>query len=520
MDTVSIPVLIVEDEYLIRSLIRNSIDWEALGFQIVGEAEDGEQALELVKKIRPRLLIVDINIPFVNGIELATTVRLQNPHIQIIILTGYEEFQYARKALQVGVLSYLLKPLNPEELIQALSQAKQTILKDEWEIVQKFGVSNQGLGVDVSIVKTEFLRSLLKSPLEEQLEARLQLYKVQIPQIARLGLSSGKRILDPVFRNLLPRNLVVFPDESGRLVLLLPDDPGKARMQDTEYYGICRILIEKGKELGEAVTVGISGSLSQIDELPRAYHEAEQALEEKFYKGSQKIYLFDPSTQKQRETELPPIVDKRQLLIVFREMKRVKETVSTLLDQLKAIQASRKSCELVCIEIISVLQEYFEEQGIDKMAELLKKDIFLILESLDTFSSFKTWLLQFVEEALLLSNGKVTHRTRFIVQRAKEFMERNYAKKSLTLEQIADVVNVAPNYLSTVFKKELRVSVIEYLTSYRLKKAKELLDEDPLLTITEVAEKVGYMDPYYFSKCFRKQYGLAPSFYLRRKNGT
>lgn len=520
MEAVSIPVLIIEDEYLIRSLIRNSIDWESLGFQVVGEAEDGEQALELVQQIRPRLLIVDINIPFMNGIELATRVRLQNPHIQIIILTGYEEFQYARKALQVGVLNYLLKPLNPEELIQALSKAKQIILKDEMEIIQKFGISNQGQAVDVSIVKTEFLRTLLKSPLDEQLKVRLKLYKVNIPPLARICLSSGKGILDPVFIDLLPPTLVVFPDEDGRLVLILPDDPGKVRLQDTEYYGICRRLIEKGKDSGVAVTVGISGSFSQFEEIPRVFHEAEQALEEKFYKGPQKIYLFVLGAQKARETELPLIVDKRQLLIVFREMKRVKETVSALLDQMKAIQAPRKYCELVCIEIISILQEYFEEQGIDKMTEFFKKDIFKIINELDYFTSLRTWLLQFVEDALLRSTHKVNHRTQFIVQKAKEFIERNYAKKSLTLEQIADVVNVAPNYLSTVFKKKLKVSVIEYLTSYRLKKAKDLLDEDPLLTITEVSDKVGYMDPYYFSKCFRKQYGLAPSFYIRNKNRT
>ncbi len=272
--------------------------------------------------------------------------------------------------------------------------------------------------------------------------------------------------------------------------------------------------------MGEVVTIGISGRISQFKDIPRAYQEAEQALEEKFYKGLQKIYLFETRMQKKQEVELLPMVDKQDLLLTFREMKRVGETLSSLLDRLKVMEAPRRSCEWVCIEVISVLQEFFEEQGVEKPDELVKEDLFRILESQETFSALKAWILQFVQDALHRIDIRGSNRTRFIVQRAKRFIEQNYSKKSLTLEQIADVVNVAPNYLSTVFKQELKVSVIEYLTSYRLKKAKDLLDEDPLLSITEVADRVGYMDPYYFSKCFRKQYGLAPSPYLRRKSST
>ncbi|HOV37491.1 MAG TPA: response regulator, partial [Spirochaetales bacterium] len=189
METLHIPVLIVDDEYLIRSLIRNAVDWEKLGFQIVGEAEDGEQALQLIEQFKPRLLIVDINIPFLNGIELSIQVHLRYPYIKIIILTGYEEFQYAQKAIQAGVLNYLLKPLDTEEFQKSLEQAKDLILEEEKNklLTLHTGTSN---GKEVGMLREQFLRSLLlpgNSFTDSELEGSLRMYHIQLPDCFVVG---------------------------------------------------------------------------------------------------------------------------------------------------------------------------------------------------------------------------------------------------------------------------------------------------------------------------------------------
>ena len=156
-----IPVIIADDEYLIRSLIRNSLDWEGLGYQIIGEAEDGEEALQMAEELHPRLMIVDINMPFINGLELSAIIRKRFPYIHIIILTGYEDFQYARQAIQAGVLNYLLKPIKPDEMSEVLGTTRQKILLEVRH--RLFSIQNRVQKVEPapSRLKERFLRALI-----------------------------------------------------------------------------------------------------------------------------------------------------------------------------------------------------------------------------------------------------------------------------------------------------------------------------------------------------------------------
>lgn len=152
-------ILIIDDEILIRELIKKSIDFNALGFEIVGEAKDGRQAMEMIEALHPNLLLLDINIPIINGITLAQSVNKEYPEIQIIILTGYSQFDYAKGAIEAGVLDYLLKPLNNSEFIKALSKAKD-VLSNQNQIKKTISdYQNQKLRLD----KKELLLKLIES---------------------------------------------------------------------------------------------------------------------------------------------------------------------------------------------------------------------------------------------------------------------------------------------------------------------------------------------------------------------
>ena len=152
-------ILIIDDEILIRELIKKSIDFNALGFEIVGEAKDGRQAMEMIEALHPNLLLLDINIPIINGITLAQSVNKEYPEIQIIILTGYSQFDYAKGAIEAGVLDYLLKPLNNSEFIKALSKAKD-VLSNQNQIKKTISdYQNQKLRLD----KRELLLKLIES---------------------------------------------------------------------------------------------------------------------------------------------------------------------------------------------------------------------------------------------------------------------------------------------------------------------------------------------------------------------
>jgi two-component system response regulator YesN len=518
MEKLHIPVLIVDDEYLIRSLIWNAVAWEDLGFQIVGEAEDGEQALQLIEQFKPRLLIVDINIPFLNGIELSIQVHLRYPYIKIIILTGYEEFQYAQKAIQAGVLNYLLKPLNTEEFQKSLEQAKDLILEEE---KNKFLTlhTRTSKGKEVGILREQFLRSLLLSGTSftnSEVEESLRMYHIHLPKCFVLGILDGNPIKELFSFPSWDKEAIFFYDDSGRVVLLFLNERD---IPMRESHALVNTGIEKGVEL----TIGLSRGHSGSSKLPDAYQEALHALEHKFYEGTGRVFLYqpDPSPSKKWKGS-PNVLDKNTMVMGLRagNSRLIEELLTRLFDWITEKKPPREYCELICVEIFAVLYEFLDEQGIPPQTYFNEMDILEELRIRDTFESLKAWMFQTVLETCSKKEMRSSKRTQLVVQKARQFIEKNFSKKYLSVEHVAEHVSVTANYLSGVFKRELQVSVIEYLTQCRLKKAKELMEAEPLLSIGEIADRVGYMDPYYFSKCFRKQYGIAPSHYIRNRLGT
>ncbi len=515
METLHIPVLIVDDEYLIRSLIRNAVDWEKLGFQIVGEAEDGEQALQLIEQFKPRLLIVDINIPFLNGLELSIQVHLTYPYIKIIILTGYEEFKYAQKAIQAGVLNYLLKPLHIGEFQKALYQAKDLILEEEKNKLLTLHSRNTR-GKEAGMLREQFLCSLLlpgNSFTDSELEGSLRMYHIYLPECFVLGIIDGNTIKEMFSFPSWNDSVISFYDDNGRVVLVFPNE------RDIPIRN-SNALVNTGKENGMEFTIGISRGHSGFRELPEAYQEALHALEHKFYKGAGRVFLYEPDPSDLKKWKgSPNVLDKNTLLIGLRagNSRLIEELLARLFDWIAEKKPPREYCELICVEIFAVLYEFLEEQGIPPQTYFSEIDILEELRIRDTFESLRSWMNQIVLDVCSKKEIHSSKRTQLVVQKAKQFIEKNFSKKYLSVEHVAEHVSVTPNYLSGVFKRELQVSVIEYLTQCRLKKAKELMEAEPLVSIGEIADRVGYMDPYYFSKCFRKQYGIAPSHYMRNR---
>lgn len=512
-----IPALIVDDEYLIRSLVRNSVDWDALGFNVVGEAEDGEEALALVEELRPRFMVVDINIPFVNGLDLSLRLRELHPEIRIVILTGYEDFQFARKAIKVGVVDYLLKPLNPAELEKAAVSARESI--------RKFDEENQAASSGALRSKEEALRDLLFKSADaaaaESIPFRLNIDHKAQPIVLCLAEIDPSLSAEEV-RALVPPACEVFPDRDGRLIILFNEDKRTIRLKDKAYYAVCETLVSVLSSRGRSVSVGFSLPALGLSSLPDAYAQASSALDESFHFGVNRIYPFAEVRAAGDASAKTPALPPRESLIMLlrsgneKEMTRI---VQSLFRELGAAKASRPYCEMLCLELILVLNEYLKDAD-SSVQELLgtDEDYYRLVRALKTRSEMESWLSDLIRRGGVAVETQGKTRTHLVVKKAKLYIEKNYARRGITLEHVAENAAVTASYISTVFKKEMGISVIEYLTNVRLEAAKKLMDADPLTTIVEVSDRSGYSDPYYFSKCFRKRYGLAPSVYLHKKN--
>ena len=514
-----IPALIVDDEYLIRSLVRNSVDWAALGFSIVAEAEDGEEALRLTEEFKPRLMIVDINIPFINGLDLSMRIRAEHPEICIVILTGYEDFQFARKAIKVGVVDYLLKPINPDELAKAVRSARESILDADAEGHAAL------LGAERS--KEAALSALLSDPTDSVADLKAS-YRWNI-DLESSGIVVCLLDIDPPAPLAAVRSRVALPCElfayrGGRIVLLANEDKRTIRLKDKNYYAACESLIAGFGALGHSVSVGVSLPAADASALPEAYSQAAQALDDSFYTGGSRIHL--PSGEKSALADvrrLPTLPSRESMIMMLRggNARELIQLTQGIFRETGRLRASRPYCEMLCLEIILVVNEYLKDFELS-IAELIDDgdDYYRLVGKLKTIGEMETRLVDLIKLSGVAVETRGRPRTHMVVKKAKLFIEKNYARKNTTLEQIAENAAVTPSYISTIFKKELGLSVIEYLTNIRLEAAKKIMDADPLAVIVDVATRVGYSDPYYFSKCFKKRYGSAPTAYLRKKNPT
>jgi two-component system, response regulator YesN len=541
-DTLLIPVLIVEDESLIRSLIANSLDWQELGFSIVGEAEDGEGALDLVETLRPRLVIVDINIPFINGLDFAERIRRDYPSVFIIILTGYEEFRYAQRAIKLGVLSYLLKPIDSNEMRESLLSARRAILVDEgvrYATMHKKTAPPNDLGANPTgrEAKDQFLRTLIEggSKLQStEVEDRFRLYQFSIePRNLLVCLfselepksSDDSDELDSI-ASVLERLGVagqLFTDGSGRVVLLVNEVLGEKNFHGRPFYRGCEEVQQLNRERGRAVpNVGIGTTALTPLELEESYRAAETACAQQFYFGQGKIfaYLESASQRPSEKRSFRSNIDHDRVMVLLRSAKldELHQVFRELFVRLRSEMPRRQYCEMTVMEAVTIVMEYLLENAIDPPSVIEEaSDALTSLQEMPTLRDMEQWLKGVVVGAVDKVRGGSGGRTQKIVAKTRHYIERNFRNPDLTLSLIADHISVTPSYISGVFKRRTGVSIVAYITDQRVRQARDLMDREPLLPVGDVAERVGFADPYYFSKVFRKHVGVSPSSYARGK---
>ena len=527
-----IPVMIVDDEALIRSLILRSVDWNDLGFSVVAQAENSEEALAFAEEHNPRLAVVDINIPFINGLDLAARLKSLYPRMVIIILTGYEEFSYARRAIHIGVLNYLLKPIDPEELRSSLEAARTVIMEEERSLYRR-GQRDAGSQQEED-PRGDFLRAMLKrsgrlSP--GDIENGFRLFGIEIadrnifPVILEtreevsLSREMLQRVLDSFIRNTFKAFELVCMNKNswvllGNLSVEAAENPRDLLLQAAQH-----LRRNIATELKLRCSLGIGSVASVPEELGEAYMHAVKALSERFYSGEDRVYACQPEKDGNKESSsYRSPVDRNSLMVLLRSGSEdeINELIHELFEELRLQRPRRQYCEMAVMDVVSALIEFLDENSIGLSSMFQDgSDALAAVQGMETLPEIRSWLEKLISQIFLRIRGNVSSRTRMIVQKAKEYIERNYRDDSLSLDRIADHISVTPSYISGVFKKQLGVSIISYLTDFRIRKAMELMERDPLLSVGEVAEAVGYADAFYFSRVFRKQAGISPSIYAR-----
>ena len=492
-------VFICEDESIVREGLRDMIPWEKYGFEFVGDAPDGEMALPMIRKLKPDVLITDITMPFMDGLSLSKTVTKELPNIKIIVISGYSDFEYARKAIEIGVEQYLLKPVTKTDMINALEGVRKKITEEN-EQKDYVKLYEQEFKKFERLSHRVFFEKLVEGSLsvqeiyEEADKLHLNLsadgYNIVIFSIRDLDQSTYSDEASGVTENLL-NQFLQYPDYIifrcnlfSYAVLIKGDEESLKRMEEKCVKMIGQHCEQASATLDWHVAVGVA--TNRLSGLSSCYQDANRAFAYRHIFPNQHIFTSEQIKSEQYvpdESELHKIdAGKFDPMIIryFVQTGTAGEVETFADDYLKSLESS----------VNSILFRYY-----------------LLVSSLPTFDTnisaeeVKPYLVEALSVAIKMRDAEAQKRGNDIINNAVDYINEHYADEDISLDSV-----------SALFSNKVGLSFGEYITKKRMAKAKILLRNTSKRS-GEIANEIGYRDPRYFSFVFKKNQGCTPSQY-------
>jgi two-component system response regulator YesN len=534
-------VFLVEDEIVVREGIRNSIPWNKTPYTLAGEAPDGEMALSIIMDLKPDILITDIKMPFMDGLTLCRIVKKTLPWIKIIILSGHDEFEYARKAISIGVEEYLLKPISSQDMIAVLDKIAARIDEEKEKLLSIEHLKKQ-VQSHTDVLRERWLLDFVhgRIPPGETIEQARELGIDLIARsyiVAAVGivlppekpagehtrLLSVKAIIKSITENY--SNVLLFPADEKKYVMLIRENspPGantggakkaEESMEESVYSIAQGIKYEVERNTEYKIAVGIGPVVERPGEISRSFYHADTLIARQAALGLARI-------AEERNVAGEGNFDQTGLLNIEADplVARLKYASGKDVDSLIAGYADllgEKSGEDQMLEyyifgdIIVGASKIIEELGGDIKQiipfSLQQHEIREIISSREMFYEKIRALFYAVIE---FRESRTEGRYQSVILKTKDYIARNYGDQDVSLHTVASHVGISPNHLSTVFSQETGENFIEYLTKVRIERAKHLLSATNMKN-ADIAFETGFSDPHYFSFLFKKHTGLSP----------
>lgn len=515
-------VFIVDDEIVVRESLRNNINWETTPFVFSGEAQDGEIALSMVQDIKPDILITDIKMPFMDGLELSRVVKRTMPWVKVIILSGHDEFDYAKEAISIGIEQYLLKPICSNDLLVALYKVAGRIEQEKADRMNLESLQEQ-LRSSSALKVEQLLSELLVGgvstvdALEKSRTIHLDLLaKRYLIMLVEMSVTDGDYSDFLTVRSLVShickaRNTVLnFMSGVERIVLLLKDDTDN-EIEEMAYELAQAIKYDAERNTKCTITIGIGSVVERIGAIPKSYADAQTArrrlgelghgqiigindLDEPSIGGIMlldKVLIADKLKYGSRK-DAPGIIDQYLSTLGDGSVKSLLLSYYALMDLLIA------SAKLISELNGNVAQVLPEVSSPEKL-----------VSHISTPEEFKAVSIGILNRVYDFRDSRAELRYGSVINKARAYIDANFNKQDISLHSAATEVNISPNHFSTIFSQETGETFIEYLTRVRINRAKELLRTTAMRS-SEISYAVGYNDPHYFSYIFKKHAGITP----------
>jgi two-component system response regulator YesN len=526
-DNSLLKVLIVDDEYLVRNLLKHCIDWNEIGYEVIGEASNAHEALDMVDSFKPDVIFTDIYMPFMDGLEFGKAVFERYPNIKIVVLTGYEEFEYAKKSVKIGIADFLLKPINDDEIRKTAINLKYKI-ESEKNYHQEYERIKKQLEDALPYLKEKFLNQILSGSIEQgEIEAQAEYFSINlnyehniVAVIEVTSTNSENSIINEEERLLLnfkAYNLVakffredpyvtVFRDNSQNIVILNCDK----KLDFSECLESIRSMIINTLKCN--VSIGEGKAYSSVDKIRNSYNEALYALKYKIIAGKNQVISYDEiNFSDSNKTRLHN--DNFDTLAFYLKAglySKAKEYIEKAFSDYNSEGMLRiETYRALASHIISVVLNVITEIDIS-ISDIFSgaKQPFEQIFKIDTLPEIRSYLINITEKTVKTIRDTQAKKVNHVIEQIREYINQNQSDPDITLSNTAKKFYMNMSYLSRIFKKETGYTFVEYLTRVRMEKAMKLLKETDLKAY-QVAEKVGIVNPHYFGLCFKKWTGVS-----------
>lgn len=518
-------VLLVDDEEDIRVGISRKMDWERLGFILVGEAENGQDALELAELLKPDVVLTDIKMPFMDGLELCRILSGRLPASKFVVFSGFDEFEYAKRAIRMNVFEYILKPINALELSGVLQRLKERLDTERTER-QNAEVLRSRYEESLPVLRELFYTHLLEGriPPEQAADraARLELSFSGDAWAAALvhihGTADRREIAALSVRQLLDENLEL--EGCGCRAFLYGDAVAVlAAFHGGSVYALIealnRVCALAESYLGLTLTVGVGAPCTELGCLPQSAEGAKSALDYRGLVGTgQVIYIGDLEPEAGASISFDES-DERELAgaVKLGGEAEIRTAVKHLTDKVRRSGLAASQCNLFFLELLTCLLRLVRGAELD-VEEVFGTGFTGAVQATDFPSSdaLGDWCLERCLRIQALIRRRRTDSAGQTVERAREFIRSHYGESDLSVERLCDYLHLSPAYFSTLFKRETGMSFTSHVTVVRMEAAAAALRSSEEKTYL-IARRCGYEDANYFSYVFKRHFGVSPTKY-------
>jgi two-component system response regulator YesN len=532
-----IKVMIVDDDNIARTNIKIMIDWERNGYEICAEAMNGEEAIQLITETKPQIIITDMSMPVMDGISLIEYLNKKHPQIKVIVLSGYQEFDYVRKSMKYGAVDYVLKhTLNAQVLLDILNAAKEKLMEELSEQARKIMLEEQ-INESKTLLRQKFIHQLTQGAVSEKdeimrridelkldIECRnlaIILFEIDDYNIISERFSSGEiykliSSVESIVAGILKGNVKAVAShlQDGKFIVIFSFGNIRSDMyiHDIIITTISRIKSSIKRNLNITACFSYSKIFNDITNLHKYFREAEIALFDRFFRGKDQIIDRSSCAGSYDEYISLELSEEKSIIeaLKARDHKKIEESLDKVFSKIIDNKLSYNSVQMMCAELINIVNRAARETGIDIKRVYSDKDIpYDSMKKMETLIEMREWILRsYTRLADMIGEVSANENYSEYTKKAISYILKNYTK-NLSLNEVAEYVGINSSYLSRVFKEDCGMGFVEYLNKIRVGYAKQLIETEGL-KLKDVAKRVGFNNYTYFFKVFKDVLNVTP----------